>query len=103
MEAALLLTSMLLPWTGFIAGVLIGRWWIIPLVVAAWVAVVVTTHGEGVTPSLLGFGLFMGGSVAVGVALHWLLFKPKAVMARARAGGGRLRNWVRAALATRQG
>ena len=101
MEAALLLTSMLLPWTGFIAGIVIGRWWVIPLVAAAWVAVVVAIHGEGLNPSLLGLALFMGGAAAVGVALRWLLFQPEAVMARARMTGGRLRSWMRAALAAR--
>ncbi len=102
-EPALLLVSMLLPWTGFIAGILIGRWWIIPLTAAAWVAVVLAIHDEGVNPSLLGFALFMGGSAAVGVALHWLLFRFEAVMARARAGGGRLRSWARAGAARWRG
>ncbi len=92
----LLAVSMLLPWTGFIAGILFGRWWIIPLTAAAWVAVLLAIHDEGVNPSLFGFALFMGGSAAVGVALHWLFFKPEAVMARARAAGGRLRGWMRA-------
>lgn len=87
--------------TAFVLGILIGRWWVIPLTVAAWIAVVVAIHGEGVNPSLLGIALFMGGAAAVGVALHWLLFRPEAVMARARAGGGRLRSWMRAALAMR--
>lgn len=97
MEATLLLVSMLLPWTGFIAGILIGRWWVVPLMVAAWIAVVLAIHDEGIDPSLLWFGIFMGGSAAVGVALRWLLFKPEAVAARARACGARLRGWMRAA------
>lgn len=102
-EPALILVSLLLPWTGFIAGIAIGRWWVIPLAAAAWLIVVLAVHGEGLSQSALGILLFMGGSAAVGVALHWLLFRRKAVMARARADGRRLRNWMRAAAARWRG
>ena len=40
---------------------------------------------------------FAAIAAAVGVALRWLLFRPEAVMARARACGARLRGWLRAA------
>lgn len=46
MEPALLIVSLLLPWTGFIAGIVTGRWWAIPLTAAAWIAVVLAAHDE---------------------------------------------------------
>ena len=104
MEPALLIVSMLLPWTGFIAGIVTGRWWAIPLTAAAWIAIVLAAHDERLTPSLvLDILPIAGGTAAVGVALHWLLFRPEALMAGARAGGGRLRSWMRAIAATRRG
>lgn len=91
--------------TAFVLGIVSGRWWAIPLAAAAWFAVTLALAADDVNPPPEIWALqttpFAAGAAAVGVALRWLLFEPETVMARARAGGGRLRSWMRAARATR--
>ena len=93
--------------TAFVLGMVIGRWWAIPLAAVAWFAVTLALAADDVNPSPAVWALqttpFAAIAAAVGVALRWLLFEPEAVMARARAGGGRLRSWMRAAIAALAG
>ena len=93
--------------TAFVLGIVFGRWWAIPLAAAAWFAVTLALAADDASPPPMIWALqtmpFAAIAAAVGVVLHWLLFRPEAVMARARAGGGRLLGWMRAVAAMRRG
>lgn len=73
----------------------------IPLAAVAWFVITLAFAADDGTPPPEIWALqtmpFAAIAAAVGVALRWLLFRPEAMMARARAAGARLRGWMRAA------